>query len=920
MPSAVIQASFPRGVVPSIRPHLTARPPVSPPVTRTAVPHTVVQRHGNGHAFPLPDGFVPQRGTGQPLPAAVRQRMERGLSADFSDVRVHVGHEAAQIGALAFTSGTDIYFARGQYNPHSAHGQNLLGHELAHVVQQRSGRVRNPFGSGVAVVQDHALEAEADRMAQRLSAPPMPVSGALVRRTPTTTGRDPLVQRRMELQPTPPPDLSRLAWRLAYTARSYNWPPIAGTTTVDDTKQALERALKAMKEEPKNFGTFDVEDDQHLGLLYFEARSIALRPPVRPVHGIRKAATAPKAGVYELAFIGAGSATAYYIDTLGPLYDHSTTLLFGDAGKNPWKEQRGFSIDFINHVRRQIDMPSHKVGEYPTGARTTELFVKRQDFAEDAAAVIAKAIPEANCIKVPITENGISRDPKTQLFHIHVERRTEYNVAYHEKTYKVKNVVFAAGAGGHKVPALKGDDPTAPSYDLDVEPADRWKILPNVIDMDAFIRHRVLNPPAPKALLKGKVVVMGGNAAIDAVAAAKRYGWEVIWFSGDPAFLPGTFYMDAPYSLQAVERRDAVHVEVTQTGGKLNVYYCDQIRKDPGKHLRADECKRPRQGQNGKKVEQGVDYIVYGIGQAGTLGKLLAKELYEELDVEYEKTFKFAPGTHETLERDLAEYVAKRSKNQIAKNDKMEERLVAWETNRVKGKAFVGLTSTKKELDRALWGAGGPHTRSSTLLVIGGAAEADPKSRPDPKTRVSPVGAGIGSVTGAVSSDVLTPGQLAYIRAAVVAHNQFIPPSVGQRVDYGHANADILRAHLAAKYSDIGEGKLDPTDSIATRAIQIIMGLARDRRIPHGYTAQQEGIISRWLGILNASFRASDSLPIMQMRLTNMGNEIAESISKANLNPTYMTWLKANTTEYDAFKKEQLAKADALKLDRAYFV
>jgi hypothetical protein len=60
--------------------------------------------------------------------------------------------------------------------------------------------------------------------------------------------------------------------------------------------------------------------------------------------------------------------------------------------------------------------------------------------------------------------------------------------------------------------------------------------------------------------------------------------------------------------------------------------------------------------------------------------------------------------------------------------------------------------------------------------------------------------------------------------------------------------------------------------------------------------------------------------PPVSPRLTNMGNEIAESISKANLNPIYMTWLKANTPEYDAFKKEQLAKADALELDRAYFV
>ena len=60
--------------------------------------------------------------------------------------------------------GSRIYFAPGQYSPDTARGQQLLGHELAHVLQQRSGRVRSPAGGGMVVVNDHALEAEADRM------------------------------------------------------------------------------------------------------------------------------------------------------------------------------------------------------------------------------------------------------------------------------------------------------------------------------------------------------------------------------------------------------------------------------------------------------------------------------------------------------------------------------------------------------------------------------------------------------------------------------------------------------------------------------------------------------------------------------------------------------------------------------------
>ena len=68
--------------------------------------------------------------------------MESALGANFSDVRIHVGPEASAIGAIAFTWGSDIHFAPGQYNPHTPHGQSLLGHELTHVVQQRAGRWR----------------------------------------------------------------------------------------------------------------------------------------------------------------------------------------------------------------------------------------------------------------------------------------------------------------------------------------------------------------------------------------------------------------------------------------------------------------------------------------------------------------------------------------------------------------------------------------------------------------------------------------------------------------------------------------------------------------------------------------------------------------------------------------------------------
>jgi hypothetical protein len=134
-------------------------------------PQAIQRKSGPGvEAFRVP--LQPKSG-GQPLPDQVRTKMETAFNTDFSDVRVHVGQEASAIGAIAYTWGTNIHFAPGQYNPHTIQGQKLLGHELWHVVQQKSGRVSNPFGGGVAVVQDHALEAEADRMGVKAAMTPL---------------------------------------------------------------------------------------------------------------------------------------------------------------------------------------------------------------------------------------------------------------------------------------------------------------------------------------------------------------------------------------------------------------------------------------------------------------------------------------------------------------------------------------------------------------------------------------------------------------------------------------------------------------------------------------------------------------------------------------------------------------------------
>jgi hypothetical protein len=129
----------------------------------SAIPSTPIQpKVGLGQ--PLQHQKVTPASGGSPLPKPVLQKMEAAFGANFSDVRIQEGSEAKSIGANAYAQGNQIHFQPGRYNPMSQSGQQLLGHELTHVVQQRAGQVAVPLGKDIPVNADPKLETEADEM------------------------------------------------------------------------------------------------------------------------------------------------------------------------------------------------------------------------------------------------------------------------------------------------------------------------------------------------------------------------------------------------------------------------------------------------------------------------------------------------------------------------------------------------------------------------------------------------------------------------------------------------------------------------------------------------------------------------------------------------------------------------------------
>jgi Domain of unknown function (DUF4157) len=113
------------------------------------------------------DAINTTRGGGSTLDAGVQSRFA-DTHGDLSDVRVHTDDHADNlnraVSARAFATGTDVYFSKGEYSPGSAAGDELLAHELTHVVQQRGAPTSGPLS--VSNPGD-AMETEADEIASQ---------------------------------------------------------------------------------------------------------------------------------------------------------------------------------------------------------------------------------------------------------------------------------------------------------------------------------------------------------------------------------------------------------------------------------------------------------------------------------------------------------------------------------------------------------------------------------------------------------------------------------------------------------------------------------------------------------------------------------------------------------------------------------
>ena len=126
------------------------------------------------------DAQVPLSSPGQALSAELRALYEPRFGHDFSRVRIHSGGRAASVAeglhARAYTLHEAIVWGGRDPLPGAGASQQLLAHELAHVVQQRRGSTGSDSAARMAKTSSWTRHGAAPSASRSSAARPSPCS------------------------------------------------------------------------------------------------------------------------------------------------------------------------------------------------------------------------------------------------------------------------------------------------------------------------------------------------------------------------------------------------------------------------------------------------------------------------------------------------------------------------------------------------------------------------------------------------------------------------------------------------------------------------------------------------------------------------------------------------------------------------
>ncbi|MGA8137341.1 MAG: hypothetical protein WCA48_24785 [Pseudomonas gingeri] len=327
--------------------------------------------------------------------------------------------------------------------------------------------------------------------------------------------------------------------------------------------------------------------------------------------------------VWPLVIVGRGSTAAYYVATVD-LSVFKKVLAIGED--DPWAGARGHSGNATDPTLK-INHPLHLLEHFKqTIPGYSESLVDRLEWSKLNTQVLQEADVQIEKRSVKMVSDCIF---PSELAPEEV-RGFLIELTSGEKVYAYK-VVIAAGAGGHRVPP---------------ELKKARELYPyQVLDLDEFAGL------SPSKLDSSKsVVVIGPNAAIDAVHKALNYKMSIHWLIN----------LEEGKTPPMLATQPRMH-EAWNNPGKhnLKVYRFSSYTSVPKIGRRVGVTVIPSGvGKHPTTVEG--DYIVYAMGQTGGPVELISNAIKAKLKPIYDTSNAVNPqaGDRQMSERAILGYEA----------------------------------------------------------------------------------------------------------------------------------------------------------------------------------------------------------------------------------------------------------------------
>ncbi|MBV8190717.1 MAG: hypothetical protein JO339_25980 [Alphaproteobacteria bacterium] len=325
--------------------------------------------------------------------------------------------------------------------------------------------------------------------------------------------------------------------------------------------------------------------------------------------------------IWPLAIVGRGSSAAYYLSWID-LTDYGAILAVGED--DPWAGKRGHSgnsTDATLNINQPLHLLAHLSETIP--AYSKEL-VDRLAWARKNEEVLRRCCMEIcqatviNISEQPFPPHLTSGSgPGLFGFRIDMKETGKGSSGKQFSVYAYK-VVVCAGTGGHRVP-----DPLAQA---------REDFPKQVLDLDEFAKlsGRELNSQT-------RVIVVGANAAIDAVHKALNYGCKIDWLIDLKAPTKPPILATQPLMQKAWDDWEKAHKFPglrQQMLSRLNVFRYEkyEYRRGPDQSSSSMLMLRVTPNATGQPLQNAMgNYIAYGIGPDGTSTGMIANAIQAKL-------------------------------------------------------------------------------------------------------------------------------------------------------------------------------------------------------------------------------------------------------------------------------------------------